>query len=152
MYYESYKNIPEFFACALFEILNKVYLEIFKKLFEAQFFCMSTFSNFKKSILTNLQEILQHFFACPLFQILKKVYLQIFKKPSAIFFLIPFSKYLKKVYLQIFRNSRSIFLFIPIFKYSKKYTYKSERNLGQLFACQLSQIFKKSVLTNLKET
>ena len=110
---------------------------------------MSTFSNLKKTILTNLQEILKHFFACPLFQILKKVSLKISKKPSAIFFLIPFFKHLQKVYLQILRNS---VLFVPIFKYSKKYTYKSERNLGKFFAYPLFQILKKRILTNLKET
>ena len=49
--YKSYRN----FFLIPFSIIKKVYLQILKML--AQFFCLSPFSNIKKSILANPEAI-----------------------------------------------------------------------------------------------
>ena len=92
----------QYLAYHLFQILKKVYLQIWKK--ACPIFCLSPSSNIKKSILTNNEKNLLQFFTDQFFQILKKVYLQILKKPSTIVCLYTF-QILKKEDLKILKRT-----------------------------------------------
>ena len=84
--YKSQNTWNSFFAYALFQILKK---HTYQSQNTWQFFCLSPFSNTKKSILINLGS----FFAYFLFQILKKSILANLKIPGTVFLLIPVFKY-----------------------------------------------------------
>ena len=132
-------------------------------------FCLYTFWIFKKAHL-QISKYLGRFFPYPTFQIFKKAYFQIWKYLGQ-FFAYTLFKYFKKytcnsqntynnfllilfsniwkAYLQISNYLWQCFPYI-LFKYLKKHTYKSQKNLGWLCAYPPFQIFKKSILANLK--
>ena len=107
--YKSQNTWNSFFAYALFQILKK---HTYQSQNTWQFFCLSPFSNTKKSILINLGS----FFAYFLFQILKKAYLQISKYLAQFFCLFLFSNIKKSILLQVLKNLTQ-FLIIPFLKY-----------------------------------
>ena len=112
--YKSEKNLAQFLAYHLFQILKKVHLQILKK--HGGIFGRSSFQIFRKTKLTNPKKTSASFFLISFLNI-KKCVFKNFKKNVAQFFAYKLFQILKKVYLQIFKTTWSKFLLITFFKY-----------------------------------